>query len=523
MRQSLRIAAKCRAARMDESRSHRWTADEQRRLLLDGISGYAIFMLAPDGTIESWNRGGELLFGYARDQIVGQQLRVLFPEEQGSDADEALRRALDDGRSEDEGFRVRRDGSRFWSYGVLTPIRDEGGGMIGFALVTRDLTERRTSETRARIGEERFRLMVESVRDYAIFMLDPAGRVATWNRGAERIKGYRAEEIIGRHFSQFYPREDLDWGKPAWELRVAAQEGRFEDEGWRVRKDGTRFWANVIITALRDPESGELVGFGKVTRDLTERKRSEEERVKLAQAEEAVRLRDEFLSIASHELKTPLTALQLQLQSLQLRMEQLDGKLASKISRATRSGARLADLIEALLDVSRIASGRFELRRETFDLASAAAEVIERMRETAAKARCEVSLSGDRALHGLWDRLRVEQVITNLLSTAFKYAAGGAVELRLSREGDEAVLRVRDRGPGIPPQDVERIFGRFERAVSMRHYGGMGLGLYVTRQIVDAHGGAVSAANLPDGGAEFTVRLPALPAGADDAPRGELH
>jgi PAS domain S-box-containing protein len=359
------------------------------------------------------------------------------------------------------------------------------------------------------------------VRDYAIFMLDPDGRIATWNAGAQRIKGYRGDEIIGQHFSKFYPRNDVDAGKPAYELRVADREGRFEDEGWRLRKDGTRFWANVIITALRDPATDKLVGFAKVTRDLTERRRNEEERLRLAQAEEAVRLRDEFLSIASHELKTPLTAMQLQLQSLRKKVEEHDAVLASKVARATRSGNRLADLVEALLDVSRISTGRFELRRERFDLAASVHDVADRMREAAAMAGCQLSVEAPDAVTGTWDKLRVEQVLVNLLSNAFKYGAGSAVDVALARDGGDAVLTVRDFGPGIAEVDRQRIFGRFERAAPLRNYGGMGLGLYVAREIVEAHGGAVAAANAPDGGAMFTVRLPTT-SEAHEA-RGGLH
>ena len=491
-------------------REGHWSADEQRRLLLDSIAGYAIFMIGVDGEIESWNRGGEALFGYTPDEVVGKHFRLIFPESEKHLADLELENARKYGVSQLEGWRCRKDGECFWAHGTMTAIRDESGEIAGFAKITHDLSEKMASEKKARIGEERFRLMVESVRDYAIFMLDPTGHIATWNAGAERIKGYKAEEIVGQHFSKFYPEVDKAWDKPGYELKVAAKEGRFEDEGWRVRKDGSQFWANVIITALRDPESGKLVGFGKVTRDLTDRRKNEEQRVRLAQAEEAVRLRDEFLSIASHELKTPLTALQLQLQMLEQRMQELDENLAHRVSRATRSGERLADLVEALLDVSRIATGKFDLQRETVELGAAVREVVERLRESASSVNCDVTVIGDAPVSGSWDRLRVEQVVTNLLANAFKYGAGSRVEVTWGRDKGEAVLRVRDHGPGVPPADLDRIFGRFERAASMRHYGGMGLGLYVTREIVNTHGGTVSAANVPGGGAEFTVRLPAL-------------
>jgi PAS domain S-box-containing protein len=371
--------------------------------------------------------------------------------------------------------------------------------------------EAKVSDVQLRLSEEHFRLMVESIKDYAIFMLDPHGRIASWNAGAERIKQYRASEILGRHLSVFYTEEEVVAGKCDRELEVAEREGRFEDEGWRVRKDGSRFWANVIITAMRDP-SGQLIGFAKVTRDLTERRRLEEEKVRLAQAQEAIRLRDEFLSIASHELKTPLTALQLQLQSVHEKVKALDEQAAARLERATRSGARLADVIEALLDVTRIATGRFELNPTAFDLSEAVVEVLERLRGNAAQAGCDLRSRLEPGVTGTWDRLRLEQVVTNLLANSFKYGAGGPVEISLKSDGAHAELMVCDSGPGIPEKDLARIFERFERAVSMRNYGGMGLGLYVTRQIVDAHGGTVEAHNRPAGGAVFIARVPLMPA-----------
>jgi PAS domain S-box-containing protein len=375
-------------------------------------------------------------------------------------------------------------------------------------VVTSD--SREATRERLRANEEQFRLLVEGVEDYAIFMLDPTGRVVTWNTGAQRIKGYRADEIIGQHFSRFYPEQDVRAGKTEFELKIAARDGRFEDEGWRLRKDGSRFWANVVITALRD-SSGRLLGFAKVTRDLTDRRRLEEERLGRAKAEEALRLRDEFLSIASHELGTPLTALQLQLQGILYKIGTTDGEVGKQLQRASRSADRLAGLVATLLDVSRIATGRFELHLERFDLSQLAREVVEGLQDAALAAECELRLNTDHPLVGMWDRLRVEQMLSNLLSNAFKYAAGSPVSLSVLLQGDDAVVEVRDGGPGISEQNLHRIFDRFERAHPSRQYGGMGLGLYVTRQIAEAHGGAVVARNLPEGGACFTVRLPFTP------------
>jgi PAS domain S-box-containing protein len=364
-------------------------------------------------------------------------------------------------------------------------------------------------------AEPRFRLLVEAVRDYAIFMLDPGGHVATWNVGAKRIKGYDAGEIIGQHFSKFYPEEVARSGRCERELEIAALEGRFEDEGWRIRKDGSRFWANVVITALRKP-SGELVGFTKVTRDLTERRRLEQEQIRLARAEEAIRLRDEFLSLASHELKTPLTVLQMQLDTLRDRLDAADHKVSAKLRRATQSSERLASLVESLLDVSRIASGRFALERKEFDLADSIGRLVDTFRPVAEKVGCSLTMRAEGTFVGAWDQLRVEQAVTNLLSNAIKYGAGAPVNVDLRREADDVLLEVRDHGPGIQDSEIVRIFGRFERAASVRNYGGLGLGLYLIQEIVDAHGGTVSVCNAAGGGACFQLRLPvnALAAGA---------
>jgi PAS domain S-box-containing protein len=263
-------------------------SEEHFEQVVAGVRDYAVFLLDAEGRIVTWNAGAQRIKGYAADEILGRHFSTFYPQEVVARGwpEEELRRAAADGRIEDEGWRVRKDGSLFWASVVITARRDASGTLRGFLKITRDLTERKQAEELLRQSEERFRLMVESVKDYAIFMLDPQGRVVTWNAGAQRIKGYTAEEIIGRHFSTFYPQEAIDRGWPEEELRRAAADGRIEDEGWRLRKDGSRFWANVVITALRD-QAGTLHGFAKVTRDLTERKQAEENARRLLQEEAA--------------------------------------------------------------------------------------------------------------------------------------------------------------------------------------------------------------------------------------------
>jgi PAS domain S-box-containing protein len=263
-------------------------ADDAYRLLADTVKDYAILILDPSGKVMTWTPAAQSIFGYRAEEIVGTHCSAFYPPEDvqaGKPAHE-LKVAAAEGRAEDEGWRLRKDGSRFWANVVVTALRDSGGTLIGFGRITRDLTERIRTREALRESEEKFRSLVESIKDYAIILLDTSGKVTTWTPAAERIKGYRAEEIMGKHFSVFYPPEDVQRGKPETELRLAA-EGRFEEEGWRVKKDGSRFWANVVVTPLRD-SAGNLRGFAKVSRDMSERKRLEEERARLFNLQDVI-------------------------------------------------------------------------------------------------------------------------------------------------------------------------------------------------------------------------------------------
>lgn len=487
------------------------------RSLVQSVRDYAMILLNPKGHVETWNPGAELTTGYTAAEIVGKRLDVLYPPEARAAGlpDALLQKAARDGRVEDEGWFLRKDGTRFWADVVLSAVRDAQGRLTGYAKVTRDLTHRHHAEQQRKRreellrSEERFRLLVEGVEEYAIFMLDPHGVVTTWNSGAERIKGYKAHEIIGKHFSLFRPESEARSGVCERELQSAARDGKFEEEGWRVRKDGSRFWASAVLTAIRD-STGQLMGFAKITRDLTQRRQLDEERLQRARAEEAVRLRDEFLLIASHELRTPLTSLQIDLHAMSQDPPGDDVKRERYLARVARNVDRLSALIDSLLNVSRLTHGKLVLDPVPLDLAAMVAQVADNMRGQAAKAGCELLLEATGPITGAWDRLRIEQVLMNLLVNAFKYGAGAPVAVSVARAGDEAIIEVKDRGPGIPEGDRERVFGRFERASSVRHYGGLGLGLYVSREIVKAHAGSIAAANRPGGGTVITVRLPLL-------------
>ena len=376
------------------------------------------------------------------------------------------------------------------------------------------------SESQALSQEDLYRLLVEGVRDYAIFMLDPDGIVVTWNAGAERIKGYAAEDIIGQSFSRFYPEEAVRSGCPAHALAVAAAEGRFEDEGWRVRKDGSRFWANAVLTALRDG-AGKLRGFAKVTRDLTRRREAEEQARQLgraqaarAEAEAASRRKDEFLAVLGHELRNPLAPLHNCLQILNLaEANDPDTREAGEIM--ARQVRLLTRLVDDLLDLSRVSRGLVRLRKERVDLRTVVAGAV----ETASVAIEERGHALTMCLPPapVWleaDPLRLGQVVVNLLTNAAKYTpAGGRIEVEARRTELLAEVRVRDNGIGIRPEDLPRIFEMFAHGgrVESRVHEGLGIGLTLVKSLVEQHGGTVEAhSNGPGGGSEFLVRLPAL-------------
>jgi PAS domain S-box-containing protein len=378
-----------------------------------------------------------------------------------------------------------------------------------------------SDDERRRKEAESFRHLVESVKDYAIYMLDPHGVVSSWNAGAERIKGYTAKEIVGAHFSRFYPREEIDSGKCEMELERAAIDGRFEDEGYRLRKDGTRFWANVVITALRDPE-GTLVGYAKVTRDLTERRRAEDARVALAQAEYANRVKDDFLATVSHELRTPLSSIVGWASLLENRVT--DPYVLRGIQTIRRNAQVQSRIIEDVLDVARIASGKLGLDRRSMDLAAVVRSTLEETRPVAEAKGLSLRLTlPESELPFFGDPTRLQQVLWNVLSNAMKFTPkGGTVEVTLERANESVRLRVVDTGIGIEPEFLPHVFERFRQAdgSTSRRAGGLGLGLAIVHHLVELHGGRVEVeSDGKDRGSTFTIVMPlsCVPTGGEDA------
>ncbi|HEX8254527.1 MAG TPA: PAS domain S-box protein [Thermoanaerobaculia bacterium] len=505
---------------------------EEFALLLDAVQDYAIFLLGPEGDIRTWNRGAERMFGYGEKEVVGRHFQLFYEPENADKPRRELEIATAEGRVEDEGWRLKKDGSRFWADTVITVLRHDDGRVRGFAKVTRDVTSRRQAEEELRQSAEVFQLLVSAVRDYAIFMLDPNGNVATWNSGAQQIKHYAPEEIIGRHFSAFYTEEDILAGKPERKLEIARTQGVVEDEGWRVRKDGTRFWANVVITAVRDAR-GELRGFAKVTRDITERKRAEEtQRALLEQrearliaeeerrraeasfraAQEANRAKDEFLMTLSHELRTPMTSI-LGWSRLLPTMSPDDPVFAEAVQSISTGAQLQARLIEDILDVSRIVAGKLRLTPEPVDVATAIAHAIDAVKATAAAKEITVTTSVDPSAGTIVaDPTRIQQVIWNLLANAVKFTkSGGEVRISARRTASQVQIAVADNGEGIDPRFLPHVFEPFRQAENpqTRVHGGLGLGLSIVRYIAEAHGGTITAESEGRGqGATFTLTLP---------------
>jgi phosphoserine phosphatase RsbU/P len=360
---------------------------------------------------------------------------------------------------------------------------------------------------------ERFRLLVESVKDYAIFMLDADGRVSSWNVGAERIKGYRADEIVGEHFSRFYPPETA--GRCAEELEIAAREGRFEDEGWRVRKDGSRFWANVVISRMVGGD-GKLLGFAKITRDLTHRRALDEERIARAGLEQALaeqkkieELREQLIGIVGHDLRSPLSSIVMGADLMLKRgmLHDLDAKVTARIA---RSAERMSKIISQLLDFTRSRlGGGMRVDPRPADLAEICAQVM----AEAETAHPDLSLTfeTDPDVLGVWDRERLAQVVSNLVGNAIAHGkAGGTVRVVLRNEGEAVTLSVHNEGPAIPAELLPAMFDPFRRQArrTSRNSDGLGLGLFICRELVAAHGGDISVQSTDEAGTTFTVRLP---------------
>lgn len=531
--------------------------DSLYRRLVQSVEDYAIIGLDDAGRVASWNPGAERIKGYSAGEIVGKHFSILYPPDdvKSGKPERNLALAARDGRLVDQGWRIRKDHSRFWAHVVISQVRNRRGEPAGFAKVTREVSARARMRDALLQSERSFELLVQSVQDYGIILLDTAGRITSWNEGAQRIKGYSSDEILGRSFELFYPEEAVASGFPRHELEVAARTGRFEDENWRLRKDGSRYWANVIINALRDAD-GQLVGFAKVTRDLTARRESEEQARRLAAEEaahkeaarrseelaelnerlrsanerlqaalteaedareaaehaaaavtEAYRQLDQFAYVASHDLKAPLRGIANLAQWIQVDLaDQLGGDSGEHLRLLQGRVQRMEALIDGILAYSR--AGREATVPEQVDTAELVAEVIELI---APPGEVRIRVAKDMPTLQA-ERIPLQQAFMNLITNAIKYSSAArpdpTVDIDWRDICDAYEFSVRDNGPGISPEYHERIWGIFQTLASRDKVEGTGVGLSVVKKVVESRGGTVSLESAPQQGATFRFTWP---------------
>ncbi len=489
--------------------------------LLDGV-GYALIATDPLGKILYWNRAAEELYGWSAGEAMGRSVVELTSSADLVERAEEIMGELKAGRSWTGELAVRRkDGSRFSALVTDTPMQDEQGNLVAIIGVSTDITEIKQTEELSR-SKKLLGLLDEEVKEYAIFLLDPEGCISNWSAGAERMKGYRAGEIVGRHFSVLYPPEDIERGHPEEELRIAKELGHYEEEGFRVRKDGSRLYASVLITALHD-EEGNLRGFSKVVRDVSERRRYEEELKEARRtaeeagqaAEEANRAKSDFLANMSHEIRTPMNGV-IGITGLLLDTN-LDDEQREYAETVRSSADNLLTILNDILDFSKIEAGKMDIEVIDFDLRTAIEESVGLLAERAHYKGLEISslvkASVPTALEG--DPGRIRQVLVNLLGNAVKFTEEGEVTLvvKLLEESDEeSVVRfeVSDTGIGLTEEQRGCLFRPFSQAdASMtRRYGGTGLGLAISKQLVELMGGEIGVESEPGAGSTFFFTLP---------------
>lgn len=498
-------------------------SEERYRLMVEGVKEYAIFMLDTTGHIVSWNDGAKRLKGYNANEIIGKHFSIFYTAEdlESKKPERELKIAIATGKYEEEGWRIKKNGSLFWANVVITALFNEQNKHIGFSKVTRDLTDRRDNEEHLRQSEERYRALVEQLNDYGIFMLDEKGRIVSWNEGAKRINGYKADEIIGKYFSIFYPEEDILNGKPTHELKVARTEGKYEEEGWRLRKDGSRFWSSVVITAVYNND-GTHIGFSKVTRDLTERKEAEralkhsfeqyrqlagelkEANTELQYANQEL---EQFTSIVSHDLQEPVRTIKSFLQLIDLKMSQGQyDDLKTYIGKSINAANRMRELIQNLLHYSQLAKN--EVVVEKIVVLDVVNEAIQNLKMAVENSRAQITIESDvEEIEG--DRVQLVQLIQNLLSNALKFTKDEypKVVVRCREEGDHVKFSVTDNGIGIAEGDMEKVFEIFRRLHTKKEYPGTGIGLAICKKIVDRHHGRIWPESEPGKGTTFYFTL----------------
>ncbi len=501
----------------------RRAAEERYRLMVQGVKDYAIFMLDPKGYISTWNDGAQKTKGYSANEIIGKHFSIFYTAEdlETKKPERELIIAEKLGKYEEEGWRVKKNGSLFWANIVITALFNEQNKLIGFSKVTRDLTEKKYNEESLRQSEERYRSLVEQVTDYGIFMLDEKGRVISWNEGAKNISGYESNEIIGKYFSIFYPEEDIIKDKPSNELRIAQSTGKYEEEGWRLRKNGSRFWASIVITAVYN-KNNTLIGYSKVTRDLTERKESERalrvsnDRYRRLAAQlrhtneelkSANREMEQFISIVSHDLQEPIRTIKSFLSLMKIKLDQQEyDSLELFLDKSIHASNRMKELIVNLLNYTQLT--RDSIAEDIINVKDLIQEVIANMKASIESANAAIYVDSS-VEHVKGDPVQLAQVIQNLLSNALKFTNETSPVIRIScvMENGHPRFSIADNGIGIDQSDTEKIFEIFRRLNTKKEYPGTGIGLAICKKIVDRHRGRIWPESSPGEGTTFHFTL----------------
>jgi PAS domain S-box-containing protein len=540
-------------------------SEERYQKMIAEITDYAIILLNPDGIVENWNKGAETIKGYKASEIIGKSFRNFYTleDQQNNLPEKLLNEARKHGRASSEGWRVRKDGSRFWGNTVITALHDDVNTLIGFSKITRDLTEKKHAEDKLhkaseelmeknrqlesasalfaksrenleatvdalKKSEERYHQMVAEVADYAILLLSPEGTIENWNKGAENIKGYKASEIVGSNFRVFYAEDDRQNNLPQTLLEIARREGKAAHEGWRVRKDGSRFWGSTVITALHDDENN-IIGFSKVTRDLTEKKiaddKLKETSEQLAeQNRELERMNQELTSFAyvsSHDLQEPLR----KIQTFITRIAETEAATLSErgkdyFNRIQNAAGRMQTLIDDLLTYSRTNTDERKIERTDLNiiLDEVKTDLREKLDEKSALVKAEKLPTLDIVA------FQFRQLFVNLIGNSLKFSKAGvkpvveisATEItgdtlpdhKTSKERKFYHIQLSDNGIGFEPEYNAKIFEVFQRLHGRSEYSGTGIGLAICKKIVENHGGYIRAEGQPGVGATFHLYLP---------------
>jgi PAS domain S-box-containing protein len=507
--------------------------DERYRLLIEAVTDYAIYMLDPAGIVSSWNPGAQRFKGYTADEIIGQHFSAFYSEQDQKSGlpAKALEIAAREGKFENEGWRIRKDGTRFWAYVIIDPIRAKSGELVGFAKITRDLTERRTAELTLKRSEEQFRLLVQGVTDYAIYLLDAEGRVTNWNLGAQRIKGYLPQEIIGQHFSRFYTEQDQKSGLPARALATAAREGKFESEGWRVRKDGTQFWAHVVLDPIWAGDGGgEILGYAKITRDITERKEAQERLEKTREAliqSQKMEAIGQLTGGVAHDFNNLLMAVLGSLELLRKRLPN-DPKILALLDNAVLGATRGATLTKRMLAFARVQ----ELKQESItipELVHGMAELLQRSLGPTVRIETRFPLLLPPVLA---DANQLEMALLNLTVNARDAMPDGGEIVVTTREENIAVghgsglrpgayicLMVSDIGQGMDEETLRRAMEPFFTTKGLGK--GTGLGLSMVHGFAEQSGGRFVLHSQQGKGTTAELWLPVAAASAPKLDRAD--